>query len=137
MKVPQVGVGIVVIRNEKILMGKRKSALGRGLWAFPGGHLDFGETVEACALRELEEETGLKARSCELGGWSSAFFMPDKHYITLFAYVSDFIGEPQLTEPDKCEGWEWFDWRNLPRPYYPTIDYLFEKGELERFMVRR
>jgi 8-oxo-dGTP diphosphatase len=137
MKIPQVGVGVVVIRGEKILMGKRKSELGRGLWAFPGGHLDFGETVEACALRELEEETALKARICQLGGWSSAFFMPDKHYITLFAYVWDFEGEPQLTEPDKCEVWEWFDWRDLPKPYYPTIDSLFEKGELKSFMAQR
>ena len=130
MTVPRVGVGVVVIRDGKILMGKRKSALGRGLWAFPGGHLELGEAVEACALRELEEETGLKALKCELGGWGSAFFPPDKHYISLFAHVREFAGEPQLLEPDKCEGWYWFEWKQLPTPYYPAIDYLIQNGEL-------
>lgn len=136
MKVPRVGVGVVVIRDGMVLMGRRKSPLGMGTWAFPGGHLEFGETVGGCAVRELEEETGLKATICELGGWSSSLISPDKHYITLFCYVRAFEGEPQLLEPEKCEGWEWFEWNCLPKPLLSTIDPIVESGEFERFILQ-
>lgn len=135
MNAPRVGVGVVVIHGENILMGKRKNTHGEGLWAFPGGHLELGESVEDCATRELAEETGLKALRCKLGGWSSTVFNAEKHYITLFVYVLAFEGEPQLLEPHKCEGWSWFHWKSLPRPLFPTIDSLVSEGELERFMT--
>lgn len=81
MKFPRVGVGVVVIHGKKILLGKRKNSHGEGEWAFPGGHLEFGESVQECAKRELLEETGLVALSCKLGGWSSNIFNGEKHYI--------------------------------------------------------
>jgi len=59
---PSVGVGVIVVRAESLLLGKRKNSHGEGEWSFAGGHLEFGETVEECARRELEEETGLKFR---------------------------------------------------------------------------
>jgi 8-oxo-dGTP diphosphatase len=135
MKVPRVGVGVIVIRDGKILMGKRKNAHGSGQWAPPGGHLEFGETVEACAIRELEEETGIKAQTCTLGGWENTVFSEEKHYITLFAYVTDFVGEPAVLEPEKCEKWDWFPVSALPKPTFPPIEGLANKGELERFLA--
>lgn len=135
MNVPRVGVAVIVIRNGKILMGKRKNAHGAGQWAPPGGHLELGEKVEACAIRELEEETGIKAQKCTLGGWENTIFSPEKHYITLFAYITDFIGEPKLLEPEKCEKWEWFSIDALPEPLFPVIQQLVKKGELKHFMA--
>jgi len=111
-------------------MGKRKGGLAAGQWAFPGGHLEFEETVEACAVRELKEETGLEAKVWHLGGWEETFFHPDKHYITVFVYVTEFEGEPQLLEPDKCEGWDWVPVNAIYEPYFPTIKGLIERGEL-------
>ena len=64
---PKVGVGVIVLSNGRVLFGKRKGAHGTGCWATPGGHLEFGETVEECAKRELLEETGLKATSVVMG----------------------------------------------------------------------
>jgi 8-oxo-dGTP diphosphatase len=55
---PQVGVGVIIVRDGKILLGLRRSH-GAGTWALPGGHLEWGETVESCARREVKEETGL------------------------------------------------------------------------------
>lgn len=134
MNVPRVGVGVVVVQEGHILMGKRKNTHGEGLWAFPGGHLEMGESVEACAIRELVEETGLKAVYCKLGGWSNTVFNAEKHYITLFVYVTAFQGELQLLEPHKCEGWSWFHWQSLPSPLFPPIDPLISGGELERML---
>ena len=58
-KHPRVGVGAILVRNGKVLMGKRKNAHGEGSWALPGGHLEFGESLEECATRETYEETGI------------------------------------------------------------------------------
>ena len=62
-----VGVGVLVVRDGLVLLGRRLGAHGAGTWAAPGGRLEFGEQIEACAQRELAEETGLVARQIELG----------------------------------------------------------------------
>lgn len=120
-------IGVVVMRNDQILLGKRKGSHAAGTWAFPGGHLEFGESVEDCARREVLEETGLKVLSLELGPWVANIIDEQKHYVTLFAYVNDFEGELQLLEPDKCEGWHWFSPKELPRPLFPSIESLIQR----------
>lgn len=124
---PRVGVGVAVIKNNKILLGRRKGAHGAGDWSFPGGHLEFGETVEDCAKRELAEETGLNALSLRLGPWVDNLIDEDKHYVTLFVFVNDFEGDLKILEPEKCEGWSWFECNALPFPLFPPVDSLINK----------
>jgi 8-oxo-dGTP diphosphatase len=57
--IPKVGVGAVVIKDEKILLVKRKNAPQQGEWAIPGGKVKLGETLQKAAEREILEETGL------------------------------------------------------------------------------
>lgn len=126
---PRVGVAVFVKREGKVLLGQRKGAHGALTWATPGGHLEFGETVEACALRELLEETGLRARSIKLGPWvENIMENGTKHYITIFTIVDQFEGEPQLLEPHKCAVWEWFSWDSLPQPLFPSIVTFLEQN---------
>lgn len=131
---PRVGVGVIVIRNGKVLLGKRKGAHGAGEWSFAGGHLEFGETVEECAVRELAEETGLKVLSLQQGPWVNDVIEKNKHYVTLFMLVDRFEGDPQLLEPNKCEGWEWFDWNCLPSPLFTPICSLIKQISLENLL---
>jgi 8-oxo-dGTP diphosphatase len=56
---PIVGVGVVVIREGKILLEKRKNDPGRGKWSVPGGIVELGENLERTVVREMSEETGL------------------------------------------------------------------------------
>ena len=60
---PQVGVGAVVIKDEKVLLVKRGGPPSEGLWAIPGGRLKFGETLQQAAEREILEETGIVIRA--------------------------------------------------------------------------
>ena len=123
---PRVGVAALVERKGKILLGKRKGAHGAAMWGAPGGHLEFGETAEECAKRELLEETGLKATSCSLCSWvENVMENGKKHYITLFVKISAFEGGVELLEPDKCEGWRWFSLDALPEPLFPPVVSYF------------
>jgi ADP-ribose pyrophosphatase YjhB (NUDIX family) len=60
---PKVGVAAIIIKDGKVLLGKRKSAHGQGTWNFPGGHLEYGESWQDCAKRETMEEAGINFAS--------------------------------------------------------------------------
>lgn len=123
---PQIGVGVIVIKEGKILLGKRKGAHGSDSYAPPGGKLEFKETVEACAARELAEETGLKPLSLQFGPWTQDVIDGNKHFISLYVFVTDFEGEPVVLEPHKCEGWGWYSLDELPSPLFPPLQSLIE-----------
>ncbi|GBC64144.1 hypothetical protein DENIS_5162 [Desulfonema ishimotonii] len=126
---PLVGVGVMVFRDGKVLLGKRKNAHGAGAWQFPGGHLEFGESPEACARREVFEETGLRIRNVRTGPYTNDIFAADrKHYITLFVIAEYASGDVALREPDKCEEWGWFEWDHLPEPSFLPIRNLLRQG---------
>ena len=65
---PHVGVGILLVRNETLLLVKRKFDPDAGYWSIPGGHLELGERTEAAAEREGFEETGFKVKVSRLAG---------------------------------------------------------------------
>jgi 8-oxo-dGTP diphosphatase len=63
---PKVGVGIMIVKDGQVLLGRRKGAHGEGEYAWPGGHLEFGETLEECVAREIAEETGMTVKPIRL-----------------------------------------------------------------------
>lgn len=125
---PKVGVGVIVIKEGKVLLGKRKSAHGEGSWAFPGGHLEFNEKLEECAVREVKEETGISIKNIRQGTFTNDLFEKEgKHYITLFI-LSDFAsGGVKVMEPERCERWDWFEWDKLPHPLFLPIQNLLKQ----------
>lgn len=116
----RVGTGVIVLRGDKVLVGRRRGSHGAGNLSFPGGHQDFGETWERCALREVEEETGLKVRYRWLSPDQEYAFVTNnimphdqRHYVTIFVLAEHVEGEPELLEPDSCEGWAWLSWQEV------------------------
>lgn len=126
---PKVGLGVIVHRDRKVLVGKRKNSHGAGNWGFPGGHIEWNETFEQCALRELEEETGIRGANPKfISATNDVMPLDDQHYITIFMLVENFDGEPELREPERCEGWRWMDWDDLPEQRFSPITRLIETG---------
>jgi 8-oxo-dGTP diphosphatase len=129
MSTPQVGVGVVVVRGGRVLLGERRGSHGAGTWALPGGHLEFGEDVAACAARELMEETGLAANGFAQAPYTNDVFSAEgRHYVTLFVVAEGVRGEPRVCEPDKCSGWHWCDWDALPTPLFAPLASLLRSG---------
>src|SRR4051812_19038939 len=103
-----IGVGVIIVHNDRVLLGKRISPLGHGTWGPPGGLLEFGETFEACAQREVLEETGLAVGDIHQGPTTNDMHNPQKQGITVFMFAEYTGGEPKVMEPSKCESWKWF-----------------------------
>jgi 8-oxo-dGTP diphosphatase len=128
-KRPAVGVAAIVIKNGKVLLGKRKGAHGSGTWAFPGGHLEFNESIEDCATREVLEETGLLVKNPRFATITNDVFLSDnKHYVTVFVVCDHEDGNPLIKEPDKCENWDWFYWNEFPKSLFLSLKNLLEQG---------
>lgn len=115
---PKVGIGVIVLKDGKVLLGKRIASHGAGTWQLPGGHLEYGESFEETAQREVEEETGLTDIRVE--GLISVYNERDygKHYVNLCVLTHCMSGEPYAKEPEKCEEWQWTDPASLPEPMY-------------------
>jgi 8-oxo-dGTP diphosphatase len=124
-KSPKIGVGVIVIKDNKVLLGKRKNAHGEGSWCFPGGYLEFNEDIEGCAKREVLEETGTTIKNVRLATFTNDVFKKEnKHYVTLFVVCEHGSGNVKVMETDKCEKWEWYEWNNLPEPLFLPIQNL-------------
>ena len=126
---PAVGVATIVIKNKKILLGKRLNSHRAGAWAFPGGHLELNESIEDCAKREVFEETGLLIKNLQRAAFTNDIFEEEKkHYVTLFVVSEYDSGNLQLKEPDKCEKWDWFNWNEFPEPLSLSLKNVWDQG---------
>ncbi len=124
---PKVGVGVVILNDKnEVLLGLRSASHGSGEWSFPGGHMEFGETVFETARREIREETGLDIKEFELISVCDEmrYIRSDnKHYVNLGVLGRYNGGEVRNMEPEKCKEWRWFPLEELP-------ENLFEPTEI-------
>ncbi len=123
----RVGTAVIIKRDGKVLMSHRISKLGTNTWGFPGGHVEFGESLEDCAVRETAEEAGLTVRNPRVLTAVSDM-IGGKHYITVFLQAEYTDGEARICEPEKCAEWAWFAWDELPQPLFPSIISLLKQG---------
>jgi 8-oxo-dGTP diphosphatase len=125
MSAPQVGVGVLIVHNNRLLLLKRRAVHGEGTWSTAGGHLEFGESPEACAIREAEEETSLKITNVRfLGLTNDVFVESSKHYITIWMQGDVESGEARVNAPYEASEIGWFDWETLPTPLFLPLQQL-------------
>ncbi len=130
-----VGVGILVLNREgKVLIGKRKGFVPK--YSIPGGGLGCGETFEEGAMREALEETGLVIKNPKVIGITNnleTYKETGKHYVSVVMLVTEFEGEPCVTEPEKCESWDWCDPKNLPMPHFDASRMAIDRYLSQEF----
>lgn len=131
----RVAACVAVRKSGKVLLGRRLNIHGDGKWAFPGGHVEWGEDPKAAVIREAQEEAGIEIGEPKLiGVMTDMEPYPGAHYVVL-AYVADWkSGEPVVCEPHKCENWSWHGWNELPTPLYGGVEYMV-KNSLNPFVV--
>ncbi|MFX0040633.1 MAG: NUDIX hydrolase [Promethearchaeota archaeon] len=96
---PHIGVGVLLVRDNQLLLVKRKYDPDAGYWSIPGGHLDLGEKVEAAAERESYEETGFKVKVSKLAGIINKIMYDNDgkieyHYVLINYFVEQIEGDP-------------------------------------------
>ncbi|MBS1661648.1 MAG: NUDIX domain-containing protein [Bacteroidetes bacterium] len=125
------GIGVIIVKDGKVLIGERIGSHGANTWSFAGGHLEDGETPETTARREVFEETGLKIKNLlPLGFAFDHFEEKSTDYLTLFYICEWDSGTPQLLEKDKCAEWRWVPFNDLPQPLFAPIVTLLKQHDL-------
>jgi 8-oxo-dGTP diphosphatase len=103
----------VLIDGERILLIKRGNDPFKGFWALPGGFVEYGETTEHAAVREVKEETGL---CCEINRLVGVYSAPDRdprgHTVSIVYVMS--VREGEMKAGDDAAGAEWHSLAELP-----------------------
>ena len=121
--VVRVGVGVLVMCPLGYVLMKRQGSHGAGEWSFPGGHLEVGESVIECAIRETKEELGVELQLVHTPGTFTEDYFPGKQYITLYAIgTTDMI--PSIQEPTKASELCYvssINTNDLPQPLFSGV----------------
>ena len=131
---PKVGVGCFVTSAKYpgcVLLGKRLNKDGLGTYALPGGHVEFGETFEETAVREVKEETNLDVENARTVAFVNCCRNDIGYHYLIPLVTAEYKGEdePVNTEPNKCEGWKWTKWdENLPKPLFYGLEDIISSG---------
>ena len=124
---PAVTADCVVMTNEplpKVLLIQRGADPFKGAWAFPGGFMNMDETTEQCAIRELEEETGLNVTTVhQIGAYSKVDRDPRGRTITV-AYLAIIDSPKKVIGQDDAAKAEWFPITELPHLAFDHYDIM-------------
>jgi 8-oxo-dGTP diphosphatase len=122
----KVGVGALIFKDGKVLLGKRKNSHGENEYGGPGGHLEYSETLEEAILREIAEECGINVKNLNVLCVSDLHTYFPKHYVDIGFSAEWESGEPQVLEPHKLESWDWYDIDNLPKELFGCVTAYIE-----------
>ena len=121
----QVGIGVLITKDDRVLLMKRKNSHGDGTWSAPGGHLEYGELPEQCAIREAQEEVGVIITDVTfLAITNDVFEMEQKHYITIWMAGRHVSGTPTMHAAHEMSALDWFSWDSLPEPLFLPFEHL-------------
>lgn len=131
----RVGVGAMIFngRDEVFLAQRGPAARNeRGCWEFPGGSVDYGETLAEAIHREIQEEFGMSIKIvAQLHVADHILPAENQHWVsaTFIAYANG--DEPEIREPHKCSAIGWFPIDDLP---YPLSQ--ISRADVEAFLNR-
>lgn len=106
----KVSIGILVLKDNRILFGLTKDKK----YILPVGHLEYMESFEKCAKREISEECGIKIKNIKLQFVSNTDRYTPKHYVHIGLQAEWSSGEPKVLEPGGITEWKWIPVDNVP-----------------------
>ncbi|MFZ1249763.1 MAG: NUDIX domain-containing protein [Candidatus Saccharimonadales bacterium] len=118
---PGVGVGVIVLNAKGQIMIIRRTGAHAPKYSIPGGALELGETFEACAIRELQEECNITIQQPKVIAVTNnleTYAAEGVHFISVILLADNFTGTPQIMEPSKCSELLWADPKALPQPHF-------------------
>jgi 8-oxo-dGTP diphosphatase len=124
---PAPAAGVLLPRDHEILLVRRRYAPRAGWWCLPAGFMEYGETPEDCAVRELREETGLDAKLTGLFGVFAGLDDPRVRAV-LILYTAMRVGGALVPGDDAIDA-RFFGARELPA----EIAFQAHREALERF----
>jgi len=134
-------VAIVLVQNNKILLGKRiKNGTFEG-WQCPGGYLLKGETLQGAARRICLQKTGLEIEGIRPGPFTNNLFpvtqpekQPVKHTVTLYLLAQPRKQNKADGSADDLSGWSWFEAEQLPGALFLPLSLLREQCDLAQLI---
>jgi len=123
---PKVGVGVLIFKDGKILLGKRHGKHGDGEYAFTGGHVEYMEGFEECAKKETTEEAGIKIKNVKFICLANVSYYPPRHEVFVGLTADWEEGEPQTFLEERIGDWNWYDLDNLPSPIFKFTQLLID-----------
>ena len=127
---PVPAAGVVMPGRGGLLLVRRRFAPRAGAWCLPAGFMEYGETPEHCAVRELKEETGLDGRLTGLFGVYAGFDDPRVRAV-LVLYTAEHAGGRLVPGDDATEA-DWFPLDRLPK----RIAFAAHRRALEEYHAR-
>jgi len=113
---PIVRVSVMILKDGFVLLGIQKSAEGQVEYVFPTRQLEYMESFDDCARREVLEKCGLKIKNINFRFVANITTDEPYHYVYICLVADWEIGQPQVLEPEKYESWDWHNLDNLPEP---------------------
>jgi 8-oxo-dGTP diphosphatase len=114
---PLVGVGAVIVEQNRVLLIRRGTAPLLGEWSLPGGVLECGETLREAVIREAHEETGLTIETGEMLGVYERVIRDDEGRVRYHYVLIDFLCRPvggSLNAGSDATDVRWFARNELP-----------------------
>ena len=104
---PQLAVSGAIFRDGKVLLVRRSRSPGQGFYSFPGGRVEFGESLHIALHREVDEETGLRIEILDLAGWREVLPAAGSggHYLIMSFAARWTAREPVLN--DEHDHFKW------------------------------
>ena len=125
-KRPKVGIGVMIFKEGKILLGLRTYSHGKGEYLFPGGHLEYMESFEQCARMETLEEAGIEITNIRFGFLANVTTYEPHHFVHIGLIADWKVGEVKALEPKKIVNWQWYDLNDLPKPMFTMCTLALE-----------
>lgn len=131
-KRPEVAVGAVALRDDRLLLVRRGRGVATGRWSLPGGRVEGGELLADAVLRELREETGLDGVVGPLCGVAERRFPGGEHYVVLDYWVQPADGEAVAGDDAAAVRWAGRDELSTLELVDGLWEFLDAHGVLDR-----